>query len=64
MTLCCEQICIGGSTVGLVIYWLTRVKCICKNPCDCNNNLCIYKNIDDNELIIITDNKDKNKCCF
>ena len=66
-----DQICIGTSTAALITYLLSKVRCVCKTPCDCTNALCIYgsnettfNNIsdDDNEIIVISAKRSKN--CF
>ena len=36
------EICIGTSTTALVTYLLSKIRCICKNPCSCHDALCIY----------------------
>ena len=64
-----DQICIGTSTAALITYLLSKVRCVCKTPCDCNSALCIYgsnettfNNIsdDDNEIIVISAKRSKN----
>ncbi len=67
------EICIGTSTTALVTYLLSKIRCICKNPCSCHDALCIYgsneatfNNIsdDDNEIVIINAKKSKANICY
>ena len=55
------EICIGTSTTGLVVYLLSKIRCVIKNPCSCSDAMCVYgsneatfNNIsdDDNEIVI------------
>ena len=71
MIFCWEQICIGSSATALVTYLLSKVRCICKSPCDCDGALCIYgsnettfnhMSDEDNEIIVISAKRTKNNC--
>ena len=68
-----EQICIGSSATALVTYLLSKVRCICKNPCSCDTALCIYGSNessynhisdDDNEVIITSAKNIKPNICY
>ena len=71
MIFCWEQICIGSSATALIAYLLSKIKCVCKSPCDCTNALCIYgsneasfnhMSDEDNEIIVMSAKRTKHNC--
>ena len=68
-----EQICIGSSATALITYLLTKVRCICKNPCSQDDALCIYGSNeshfndisdDTHEIIVVSAKRSPHNPCF
>lgn len=66
-----ESLCIGSSTAALVTYLLSKIRCICKEPCSSDTALCIYGSNDatfnhitddEHEIIVVTAKKYKPHC--